>query len=82
MQLELKRIQHEVGITFVHVTHDQEEAMTMADRIVIMNGGHIEQLGTPSELYEQPARRSSRASSARRTCSAAPSRATIACCLD
>jgi spermidine/putrescine transport system ATP-binding protein len=55
MQLELKRIQHEVGITFVHVTHDQEEAMTMADRIVIMNEGAIEQLGTPSELYEQPA---------------------------
>ena len=54
MQLELKRIQHEVGITFVHVTHDQEEAMTMADQIVIMNGGHIEQLGTPSELYESP----------------------------
>jgi spermidine/putrescine transport system ATP-binding protein len=54
MQLELKRIQHEVGITFVHVTHDQEEAMTMADRIVIMNNGHIEQLGTPSELYESP----------------------------
>jgi len=55
MQLELKRIQHEVGITFVHVTHDQEEAMTMADRIVIMSGGRIEQHGTPSELYEQPA---------------------------
>jgi spermidine/putrescine transport system ATP-binding protein len=54
MQLELKRIQHEVGITFVHVTHDQEEAMTMADRIVIMNGGHIEQLGTPTDLYERP----------------------------
>jgi spermidine/putrescine transport system ATP-binding protein len=54
MQLELKRIQHEVGITFVHVTHDQEEAMTMADRIVIMSGGRIEQLGTPSELYERP----------------------------
>jgi spermidine/putrescine transport system ATP-binding protein len=54
MQLELKRIQHEVEITFVHVTHDQEEAMTMADRIVIMNGGHIEQVGTPSELYERP----------------------------
>ena len=54
MQLELKRIQHEVEITFVHVTHDQEEAMTMADRIVIMNGGHIEQIGTPSELYESP----------------------------
>ena len=54
MQLELKRIQHEVGITFVHVTHDQEEAMTMADRIVIMNHGKIEQLGAPSDLYEQP----------------------------
>jgi spermidine/putrescine transport system ATP-binding protein len=54
MQLELKRIQHEVGITFVHVTHDQEEAMTMADTIVIMNGGRIEQQGTPDELYEQP----------------------------
>ena len=54
MQLELKRIQHEVGITFVHVTHDQEEAMTMADQIVIMDGGHIEQLGTPTELYESP----------------------------
>jgi spermidine/putrescine transport system ATP-binding protein len=54
MQLELKRIQHEVGITFVHVTHDQEEAMTMADQIVIMDGGRIEQLGTPAELYEQP----------------------------
>jgi spermidine/putrescine transport system ATP-binding protein len=54
MQLELKRIQHEVGITFVHVTHDQEEAMTMADQIVIMEGGRIDQQGTPSELYEQP----------------------------
>jgi spermidine/putrescine transport system ATP-binding protein len=55
MQLELKRIQHEVGITFIHVTHDQEEAMTMADRIVVMNNGHIEQEGTPAELYERPA---------------------------
>jgi spermidine/putrescine transport system ATP-binding protein len=54
MQLELKAIQHDVGITFVHVTHDQEEAMTMADRIAIMNGGRIEQLGTPTELYEEP----------------------------
>ena len=54
MQLELKRIQHEVGITFVHVTHDQEEALTMADRIAVMNRGRIEQLGTPSELYERP----------------------------
>jgi len=54
MQLELKRIQHEVGITFVHVTHDQEEAMTMADTIAIMNHGRIEQLGPPEELYERP----------------------------
>ena len=54
MQLELKRIQHDVGITFIHVTHDQEEAMTMADAIAIMNGGRIEQLGGPKELYEQP----------------------------
>jgi spermidine/putrescine transport system ATP-binding protein len=54
MQLELKAIQHDVGITFVHVTHDQEEAMTMADGIAIMNSGRIEQLGTPSELYERP----------------------------
>ena len=54
MQLELKRIQAEVEITFVHVTHDQEEAMTMADQIVIMDGGHIEQVGTPTELYESP----------------------------
>jgi spermidine/putrescine transport system ATP-binding protein len=55
MQLELKRIQHEVGITFVHVTHDQEEAMTMADTIAVMNQGRIEQLGPPTELYERPA---------------------------
>jgi spermidine/putrescine transport system ATP-binding protein len=54
MQLELKRIQHEVGITFVHVTHDQEEAMTMADGIAVMNAGRIEQLGEPRELYEHP----------------------------
>ncbi len=54
MQLELKRIQSEVGITFVHVTHDQEEAMTMADTIAVMNGGRIEQLGPPAELYERP----------------------------
>jgi spermidine/putrescine transport system ATP-binding protein len=54
MQLELKRIQNEVGITFVHVTHDQEEAMTMADAIAVMSNGRIEQLGTPSALYERP----------------------------
>src|SRR2546423_11254325 len=54
MQLELKAIQHDIEITFIHVTHDQEEAMTMADRIAVMNHGRIEQLGTPSELYESP----------------------------
>jgi spermidine/putrescine transport system ATP-binding protein len=54
MQLELKRIQQDVGITFVHVTHDQEEAMTMADTIAVMNHGRIEQLGAPAELYERP----------------------------
>jgi spermidine/putrescine transport system ATP-binding protein len=55
MQLELKRIQTEVGITFVYVTHDQEEAMTMSDRIAVMRAGRIEQLGTAEELYERPA---------------------------
>jgi spermidine/putrescine transport system ATP-binding protein len=54
MQLELKRIQTEVGITFVHVTHDQEEAMTMADTIAVMRAGRVEQLGSPEELYERP----------------------------
>jgi spermidine/putrescine transport system ATP-binding protein len=54
MQIELKRIQTEVGLTFVHVTHDQEEAMTMADTIAVMNSGHIEQLGNPTQLYESP----------------------------
>ena len=54
MQIELKHIQTEVGLTFVHVTHDQEEAMTMADTIAVMNAGHIEQLGSPAELYESP----------------------------
>jgi spermidine/putrescine transport system ATP-binding protein len=57
MQIELKRIQTEVGITFVHVTHDQEEAMTMADTIAVMNAGKVEQLGTPVDLYERPASR-------------------------
>jgi len=54
MQVELKRIQTEIGLTFVHVTHDQEEAMTMADTIAVMNAGHIEQMGDPAELYEHP----------------------------
>jgi spermidine/putrescine transport system ATP-binding protein len=57
MQLELKRIQREVGITFVYVTHDQEEALTMSDRLVVMDAGRIEQLGNPRELYEHPATR-------------------------
>jgi putative spermidine/putrescine transport system ATP-binding protein len=55
MQSELKRIQQEVGITFVYVTHDQEEALTMSDRLAVMNAGQIEQVGTPIEVYEQPA---------------------------
>jgi len=54
MQIELKRIQTEVGLTFVHVTHDQEEAMTMADTIAVMNAGIIEQMGAPNDLYENP----------------------------
>jgi spermidine/putrescine transport system ATP-binding protein len=54
MQIELKRIQTEIEITFVHVTHDQEEAMTMADTIAVMNHGVIEQMGAPGELYENP----------------------------
>ncbi|MFD4603710.1 ABC transporter ATP-binding protein [Streptomyces sp. NPDC058464] len=54
MQLELKRIQTEVGITFIHVTHDQEEAMTMADTVAVMNAGRVEQLGSPADLYENP----------------------------
>ena len=54
MQIELKRIQTEVGLTFVHVTHDQEEAMTMADTVAVMNAGLIEQMGAPADLYENP----------------------------
>ena len=55
MQVELKLIQGEVGITFIYVTHDQDEALTMSDRIAVFNDGRIEQIGTPSEVYEQPA---------------------------
>ncbi len=54
MQLELKRIQQEVGITFIYVTHDQEEAMTMSNRLAVMRHGHVEQLGPPEEVYEYP----------------------------
>ena len=55
MQLELKRIQQEVGITFIYVTHDQEEAMTMSNRLAVMRHGRIEQLGEPEYVYENPA---------------------------
>ena len=55
MQYELKRIQQEVGITFIFVTHDQEEALTMSDKIVVMKGGEIQQVGTPEEIYNEPA---------------------------
>ena len=57
MQIELKRLQSETGITFVFVTHDQEEALTMSDRIAVMNAGKILQIGTPREIYDQPAER-------------------------
>ncbi|MEV1053499.1 ABC transporter ATP-binding protein [Streptomyces sp. NPDC049887] len=55
MQVELKQIQREVGITFVFVTHDQDEALTMSDRVAVMNEGHVEQCGTPEDVYERPA---------------------------
>jgi putative spermidine/putrescine transport system ATP-binding protein len=55
MQIELKQIQKEVGITFIYVTHDQEEALTMSDRVAVMTNGQIEQVGTPVEVYERPA---------------------------
>jgi spermidine/putrescine transport system ATP-binding protein len=54
MQLELKRIQNDLGTTFVYVTHDQEEALAMSDRIAVMNGGRVEQIGSPREIYERP----------------------------
>ena len=54
MQIELKKIQQQLGITFIYVTHDQEEALTMSDRIVVMNGGVIDQIGTPQDIYNEP----------------------------
>ena len=57
MQIELKNIQKEVGITFVYVTHDQEEALTMSDTIVVMNDGAIQQIGTPTDIYNEPENR-------------------------
>jgi putative spermidine/putrescine transport system ATP-binding protein len=55
MQIELKQIQQQVGLTFIYVTHDQEEALTMSDRLAVMNAGRVDQVGTPVEVYEQPA---------------------------
>lgn len=55
MQIELKRMQQQLGITFIYVTHDQEEALTMSDRICVMNGGVIDQMGTPQDIYNEPA---------------------------
>ena len=71
MQVELKAIQGEVGITFIYVTHDQEEALTMSDRIAVFNDGGIEQVGPPTEIYERPDNASWPGSSASRTSSSA-----------
>ena len=57
MQLELKRIQRETGVTFVFVTHDQQEALTMSDRVAVMSDGWVEQIGSPEEIYHRPATR-------------------------
>jgi len=54
LQIELKALQEEIGITFIYVTHDQEEALTMSDRLAVMSNGRVEQVGTPSEVYEEP----------------------------
>ncbi len=79
MQLELKRIQQRTGTTFVYVTHDQEEALTMSDRIAVMDGGVVQQVDAPRALYERPGdRRSSPTSSAPRTCSSSRSAAATA----
>src|SRR5204862_2186282 len=55
LQIELKGLQEQIGITFIYVTHDQEEALTMSDRMAVMSNGRIEQVGTPSEVYDEPA---------------------------
>jgi putative spermidine/putrescine transport system ATP-binding protein len=55
MQIELKQIQREVGLTFIYVTHDQEEALTMSDRLAVFSHGRVEQVGSPAEVYERPA---------------------------
>ncbi len=67
MQHELKKIQQEVGITFIFVTHDQEEALTMSDKIVVMKEGEIQQIGSPTEIYNEPVNDLLRTSSAKAT---------------
>ena len=57
MQIELKKIQQEVGITFIYVTHDQEEALSMSDTVVVMNNGEIQQIGSPTDIYNEPENR-------------------------
>ena len=71
MQLELKRMQKTLGITFVYVTHDQEEALTMSDAIAVIDGGVIQQIGTPEQIYNEPKNPLSRISSGNPTLSAA-----------
>lgn len=66
MQTELKRIQQSLDITFIYVTHDQEEALTMSDTVVVMNGGYIQQIGSPVDIYNEPQNALSRTSSASR----------------
>ncbi|MEJ1976656.1 MAG: ATP-binding cassette domain-containing protein [Acetobacteraceae bacterium] len=81
MQVELRQLQQRLGITTVIVTHDQEEALTLADRIVIMRAGRLEQIGTPQEIYSRPVSRFVAGSSARPTsCAAAWPGATAARC--
>ena len=77
MQVELKGIQREVGITFLYVTHDQEEALAMSDRIAVMDGGEVRQCGTPEEVYERPDGPSWPASSGSRTSCRGPTEAHI-----
>ena len=74
MQVELEGIQREVGITFLYVTHDQEEALAMSDRIAVMDAGEVQQCGSPDEIYERPRSASWPASSGCRTCCRRPSR--------
>ena len=72
MQTELKALQRKVGITFVYVTHDQEEALGMSDRLAVFNHGRIEQIGTPEAIYEHPATRLRRRLRRRRPTSSMP----------